>query len=88
MGTEVSATKVIEIQNRGSIKVRTPRQRVFRVTVNGTDQWTEQAGSRTVLEFQHRMATEMIPGAFVRVEEQYIGGAKAPLYNEEEGDQS
>ena len=57
--------------------MRTPLKRVFRITINGTDQWVEPAGTRTVVETQHFMATEAHPGCFVRVQELYLGGAKA-----------
>ena len=63
--------------------MRIPRQRIFKICINGTDEWVEQAGNRTVLETQHRFSVEM-PGAFVRVREQYLGGAKAPLKTEDE----
>lgn len=66
--------------------MRIPRKRVLRIVVNGTDEWTEQAGDRTVMEVQHRLATETIPGAFVRVWEQYLGGAKVKTEADHEGD--
>ncbi len=62
---------------------RIPRTRIFKFIVNGTDIWLEPAGTRTVLETQHQMATETLPGSFVRVQEQYLGGAKARAEAEE-----
>lgn len=66
--------------------MRIPRKRMFRITVNGTDSWTESAGERTVLETQHQLVTEIVPGGFVRVQEFYIGGAAAPRREEEDED--
>lgn len=57
--------------------MRIPRKRVLKITVGGQSSWTEDAGGRTVLEVQHKLATEMFPGKSVRVREQYLGGAKS-----------
>jgi len=64
--------------------MRVPRLRVFDVSVNGTKCWREEAHSRSLIEFQHHLATEDYPGKFVRVIEKYIGGAKPKRKDEEE----
>lgn len=66
--------------------MRTQREKIFRITVNGRDEWNEGAGQRTPEEVQHRMATEQFPGKSVRVREQYLGGAKAKLVEPEEAE--
>lgn len=63
--------------------MRIPRQRVFRVTIDGLHQWTEDAGPRSLYEFQHKLATVTYPGQVVRVSEQFLGGAKAKVVNED-----
>ena len=63
--------------------MRIPRNRVFRVTVNGQDTWLEPAGERTPEELQHRLVTDR-GYRFVRVQEMYLGGAKAKLVEEED----
>lgn len=54
--------------------------RVFDITVQGLKTWRENAGNRVSLEVQHELATcdERFKGCSVRVQEKYIGGAKAP----------
>ncbi len=64
--------------------MRTPRERIFHITVNGRDDWREPAGVRCAIELQHRLATEQFPGASVRVREMFLGGAKSTLRAEEE----
>lgn len=64
--------------------MRAKRQRVFKITVNGRDQWKEEAGNRSVVETQHKLATEMFPGSFVRIQEIYIGGARPSRVLDEE----
>lgn len=59
--------------------MRASRRRVFKICVNGQDEWIEDAGERTAVEVQHKLVTEMFKGSFVRVQEQYLGGAKTPL---------
>lgn len=66
--------------------MRVARKRVFHVSVGGRESWKEDAGSRTVLEVQHQLATESFPGQFVRVIEQYIGGAVGKRSNVEDED--
>lgn len=62
--------------------MRAKRQRVFKVTIHGTttgggcNEWTEPAGPRSLYEFQHDLSTRN-PGRAVRVQEQFLGGAKA-----------
>ncbi len=67
--------------------MRISRKRVFRITINGTQEFTEEAGLRSAIEVQHSLATERFPGARVRVQELYLGGAKARLDEEEEQDE-
>jgi hypothetical protein len=67
--------------------VRTPRERIFHITVHGRDEWREPAGQRCAIELQHRLATEQFPGTSVRVREQFLGGAKAKLRAPEEDEQ-
>ena len=55
--------------------MRQQRQRVFDITINGKDTRREDARGRVALEVQHDLAVET--GAYVRVEEKYIGGARA-----------
>ena len=64
--------------------MRTRRQRVFRVTINGIHQWTEDAGSRSVFEFHHNLSTGKYVGCSVRVQEQFLGGAKVRVLEDEE----
>ncbi len=66
--------------------MRVARKRVFSISVNGQQEWKEDAGNRTVLETQHQLATESFPGSSVRVRELYLGGAKARLVAEDEED--
>ena len=63
--------------------MRIPRRRVFKIIVQGRDEWLEEAGSRTVLETQHALS-QKFSGQSVRVIEQYLGGARAQLPVEEE----
>jgi hypothetical protein len=46
-------------------------ERVFHVTVNGQQEWTEPADDRSMAEFQHELATERFPGKLVRVEQKF-----------------
>ena len=67
--------------------MRIPRQRVFKIVINGLQEWVEDAGNRVGLEVQHKLATTMFQGKSVRVIEQYLGGARpkmAPVEEEEE----
>ena len=57
---------------------------MFRVTIDGTHQWTEDAGSRSVFEFHHNLSTGKYVGCSVRVTEQFLGGAKSKLQPVEE----
>ena len=69
--------------------MRIPRQRVFKIIIQGLQEWVEDAGTRVGLEVQHKLATTMFQGRSVRVIEQYLGGAKpkmAPV-EEEEGEE-
>lgn len=69
--------------------MRTPRKRVFKVTVGGTKTWVEDARG-TSIERQHTLAMAQRelgnPFISVRVQEQYLGGAKAKLLKLEEDD--
>lgn len=64
--------------------MRQPRLRVFAITIDGgkTLERREQAYNRVDIEVQHRLATVEYPGAFVRVVEKYIGGAKPSISKE------
>lgn len=64
--------------------MRIQRQRMFRITVNGTDSWVEPAGSRVAEELQHHLVTEDYLRCSVRVKEFYSGGAKPRLVLEDE----
>ena len=64
--------------------MRIPRQRVFRIVINGKNEWREDAAGRNLLEVQHKLATEVFKGCSVRVQEQYLGGAKSKLEVEDE----
>ena len=68
------------------IRVRSPRHRIFDITVNGLKCWREDARGRVALEVQHDLATspERFKGQSVRVVEKYIGGAKPSLKMEDE----
>ena len=68
--------------------MRIPRQRVFKIVINGLQEWVEDAGNRVAIEVQHKLVTTMFPGKSVKVIEQYLGGAKPKLTqieDEEEG---
>ena len=68
--------------------MRIPRQRVFKIIIQGLQEWVEDAGTRVGLEVQHKLATTMFQGKSVRVIELYIGGAKArPVVDAEEEDE-
>ena len=72
------------MRERDEVPKRQQRQRVFRVCVDGTHEWTEDAGHRSLYEFQHKLATERFVGSHIRVREQFLGGAKAKLVLEDE----
>lgn len=64
--------------------MRIQRQRMFRISVNGTDSWVEPAGSRVAEELQHHLVTEDYLRCSVRVAEFYSGGAKPRLVLEDD----
>lgn len=55
---------------------------MFRVVIDGTHEWQEDAGDRSLYEFQHRLAIITYPGSSVKVTEQYLGGAKTKTIEE------
>lgn len=59
--------------------MRVKRERIFNIVVNGgkLGEWRE-AASGSLEERQHSLATDRFVGAYVRVTELYLGGAKAP----------
>lgn len=64
--------------------MRSPRHRIFSITVNGKKQWQEDARGRVGIEVQHDLATspDRFKGQSVRVIEKYIGGARARVKDE------
>lgn len=62
--------------------------RMFRITINGKRQPPENAGGRSVLEYQHsiveRMKESGIRNPLVRVQEYITGGATASPRRDEE----
>lgn len=65
--------------------MRVRRQRVFKVTLQGTQGWSEPAGSRSLYEFQHDLSVRN-PGKAIRVTEFYMGGAKSRTAPEDDED--
>lgn len=65
--------------------MRVKRERIFAVCVNGgkLGEWRE-AASGSLEERQHSLATDRFVGAYVKVTELYLGGAKAPAPPEDE----
>ena len=54
---------------------RSPRQKVFRITINGLEEWTEDSDGRNMIEVQHKLAL-LNPGSHVRVREQWLTGTR------------
>ena len=62
-------------------------KRVFRITLNGLEEWVEDAEGRCMVEVQHKLATGMFKGSSIRIREQWLTGARSkPVLDDEEED--
>ena len=62
--------------------MRSAKQRVFDITINGLKTWREPAFERGAIEVQHDIAIET--KGFVHVREKYVGGARGPRLTAED----